>query len=73
MSLLSKLLKKSSPSKPQKVVVLGIDGVPCSLLKRFISEGIMPNFAALSKKGTLTKQKNLIKLKRRPLVLVPLQ
>ena len=37
-----------------QVVVLGIDGVPYSLLKRFISEGIMPNLASLSKEGTLT-------------------
>ena len=37
-----------------KVVVLGIDGVPCSLLQRFISEGIMPNLAKLADKGTLT-------------------
>jgi predicted AlkP superfamily phosphohydrolase/phosphomutase len=40
--------------KKRKVVVLGIDGVPCSLLKRFIAEGIMPNLAGLAQKGTLT-------------------
>ena len=37
-----------------KVIVLGIDGVPCSLLNRFINEGLMPNLADLVKKGTLT-------------------
>lgn len=37
-----------------KVVVLGIDGVPCSLLERFIGEGIMPNLSRLSEKGTLS-------------------
>ncbi len=45
--------KKINKKKP-KVVVLGIDGVPCSLLKRFINEGIMPNLAKLTEKGTLT-------------------
>ncbi len=37
-----------------RVVVLGIDGVPCSLLKRFIERGMMPNLSALVQKGTLT-------------------
>lgn len=36
------------------MVVLGIDGVPYSLLKRFIDEGLMPNLAALADKGTLS-------------------
>ena len=36
-----------------KVAVLGIDGVPCSLLNRFIGEGMMPNLSKLSQKGTL--------------------
>ncbi len=36
-----------------KVVVLGIDGVPYSLLTRFIERGMMPNLAALAGKGTL--------------------
>ncbi|MCK5139850.1 MAG: alkaline phosphatase family protein, partial [Thermodesulfovibrionia bacterium] len=37
----------------KKVVVLGIDGVPYSLLERFIKEGVMPNLARLAQKGTL--------------------
>lgn len=48
--MFGKLLKKEK----KKVVVLGIDGVPCSLLKRFIKEGIMPNLANLTENGTLT-------------------
>ena len=40
-------------NRKERVVVLGIDGVPCSLLKRFIDEGIMPNLAALAGEGTL--------------------
>lgn len=47
------LKKKSKQESYPKVAVLGIDGVPCSLLKRFIDEGIMPNFAGLAEKGTL--------------------
>jgi predicted AlkP superfamily phosphohydrolase/phosphomutase len=46
--------KYHQQSGKEKVVVLGIDGVPCSLLKRFIDEGIMPNLAALTGEGTLT-------------------
>ncbi|MBI4849996.1 MAG: alkaline phosphatase family protein [Nitrospirae bacterium] len=41
-------------SKQNRVVVLGIDGVPCSLLNRFTAEGLMPNLARLAKTGTLT-------------------
>lgn len=40
--------------KKKKVIVLGIDGVPYSLLTRFIKEGIMPNLESLAKNGTLT-------------------
>lgn len=35
-----------------KVTVLGIDGVPYSLLKRFIDAGMMPNLAEITSKGT---------------------
>lgn len=37
----------------ERVVVLGLDGVPCSLLSRFASEGLMPNVAGLIREGTL--------------------
>lgn len=37
----------------KKVVVLGLDGVPYTLLKRFAESGVMPNVAALIEKGTL--------------------
>jgi len=45
---------KKRKDKEKKAVVLGIDGVPCSLLKRFIHEGLMPNLAELAGKGTLS-------------------
>ncbi len=38
----------------KKAVVLGIDGVPYTLLKRFIDEGLMPNLAKIVDKGTLS-------------------
>jgi predicted AlkP superfamily phosphohydrolase/phosphomutase len=47
--------KFSRQQKKDKVVVIGLDGVPCSLLKRFIKEGVMPNLSTLVQKGTLTE------------------
>lgn len=48
MKMFGKLFKKEK----QKVVALGIDGVPYSLLNRFINEGLMPNLAGIVKRGT---------------------
>ncbi len=39
--------------KRRRVVLLGLDGVPCSLLNRFADEGVMPNVARLRQEGTL--------------------
>ncbi len=36
-----------------RVIVLGLDGLPCSLLKRFIAEGVMPKLGALVAQGDL--------------------
>jgi len=47
------MLNKMFDKKKKKVVVLGLDGVPCSLLNRFIAEGLMPNLAMLKENGTL--------------------
>ncbi len=50
---------KKSPSDPamqsscRKAVVLGLDGVPYTLLRRFIDDGTMPNLASIAKEGTL--------------------
>jgi len=41
----------------KKVVVLGVDGVPCSLLQRFAGSGVMPNVARLLDSGTLSSMK----------------
>lgn len=52
LGFLKKKFKKED--RKEKVVVLGIDGVPCSLLRRFIEEGIMPNLKGIVNKGTLS-------------------
>lgn len=36
-----------------RVVVLGLDGLPCSLLRRLIAEGVMPRLGALVSQGDL--------------------
>lgn len=36
-----------------RVVVIGLDGLPCSLLRRFIAEGVMPRIGALVSQGDL--------------------
>ncbi len=36
----------------RRVLVIGLDGVPFSLIKAWTAEGIMPNLAALMKRGT---------------------
>ena len=45
------IFKKKSKNK---VAVLGIDGVPYSLLRQFVDQGLMPNLARLSREGTLS-------------------
>jgi predicted AlkP superfamily phosphohydrolase/phosphomutase len=48
-------LKKKSflQNKKNKVFVLGIDGVPCSLLRMFIDDGTMPNLRRISQNGSI--------------------
>ena len=53
--MLGFLKNRKKQASDQKVIVLGIDGVPCSLLRRFAAEGIMPHLADLGAKGTLTE------------------
>lgn len=36
-----------------RVVVLGLDGLPCSLLRRLIAEGVMPKLGVLVEQGDL--------------------
>jgi predicted AlkP superfamily phosphohydrolase/phosphomutase len=39
--------------KQKKVCVVGLDGVPCTMLERMMSEGVMPRMRELAKGGTL--------------------
>jgi predicted AlkP superfamily phosphohydrolase/phosphomutase len=45
--------RKVAGNSRQKVVVLGIDGVPCTLLNRFDHDGVMPFLGKLIRQGTL--------------------
>lgn len=47
------MVKNFFKKRRKKVVVLGLDGVPYSLLCRFADEGIMPNIKRLGEEGTL--------------------
>jgi predicted AlkP superfamily phosphohydrolase/phosphomutase len=42
-----------APSQSRKAVVLGLDGVPYTLVRRFCAEGVMPHFRELIGEGTL--------------------
>jgi len=47
------MFEKKLKKKGKKVVVLGLDGVPYSLLNRFADDGTMPNVGKLRDEGTL--------------------
>lgn len=53
MALSGKLLGGSRGER--KALIIGLDGVPYTLMKRFIEEGVMPNTAALVRTGTLRR------------------
>jgi predicted AlkP superfamily phosphohydrolase/phosphomutase len=42
-----------SKEQKKRVVLIGLDGSPYTLLNRFIEDGTMPNMAALSRRGSL--------------------
>lgn len=43
--------RAESPAKQKKLIILGIDGMDPQLLRQFMDEGRMPNFAALAARG----------------------
>ena len=43
--------------KKKKSVVFGIDGLPHSMIEKFIDQGVMPYMGTLAKAGNLTKMK----------------
>ncbi len=44
---------KVKRSVDRKVVILGLDGVPCSLLNHYVKEGVMPHFGDMLSQGLL--------------------
>ena len=50
MGLLDKLRSKE---RNKRVVLIGLDGTPCTLARRFIGDGTMPHLAELVGRGTL--------------------
>lgn len=50
MGLLDKFKSKEPNSR---VVVIGLDGAPCTLVRKFIADGTMPRMAELAGRGTL--------------------
>ena len=44
----------------RRAIVLGLDGVPCSLARRLIDEGRMPNLASLVQGGSLLSLKSVV-------------
>ncbi len=51
MGLFAKLRKE----KPQRVVLIGLDGTPYTFMQRLIQEGRAPNAARLAKQGSLLR------------------
>ncbi|HXM92752.1 MAG TPA: alkaline phosphatase family protein [Candidatus Dormibacteraeota bacterium] len=43
--------RQESPAQKRKLLILGIDGMDPQLLRGFMEQGKMPNFAALARKG----------------------
>ena len=41
-------------------MVIGLDGTPCSLIKRLVSDGSMPNLAALMRSGSLARMESVL-------------
>lgn len=45
--------RRNNSSAGRRVVILGVDGAPYTLIQRFIADGVMPNFKHLLGSGTL--------------------
>jgi len=53
MALFGKLFSGHKGHK--RALIIGLDGVPYTLMRRFVDEGVMPNSAALIKTGALCR------------------
>ncbi len=51
---------RQNKAKFRRAVVLGLDGLPHSLLQRLIAEGTMPNFQALIARGSLMSMTSVV-------------
>ncbi|HVF91993.1 MAG TPA: alkaline phosphatase family protein [Blastocatellia bacterium] len=62
----SPVSKEPSPNEDatkaakRRAVLLGLDGTPCTLVRRFIEDGTMPNFRRLSERGSLLQMDTAI-------------
>ncbi|MBT4499545.1 MAG: nucleotide pyrophosphatase, partial [Gemmatimonadetes bacterium] len=54
------LFRRSRPDRPRRLVVVGLDGTPHSLLTRLVREGRMPNFSGLLKEGSLVPLQSVL-------------
>jgi len=55
-----KLLDKFKSKKARRVLLVGLDGTPYTLVKRSIHEGVMPNLSRLVDQGTLLQMDSSI-------------
>lgn len=55
MGMWQGLTSRISKSQQQRAVIIGLDGVPYTLLQRFIKEGVMPNLAQIVREGTFSQ------------------
>jgi predicted AlkP superfamily phosphohydrolase/phosphomutase len=53
MGFLDRFKSKEQKEEPGRVVLIGLDGTPCTLLRKFIADGTMPNMGELARRGTL--------------------
>ncbi len=49
------LFRKLRPSRPRRVVVIGLDGVPYTFLRRLVDQGRMPQFAHMLAEGAFVR------------------
>ena len=54
------LFRRSRQDRPRRLVVVGLDGTPHSLLTRLVREGRMPNFSGLINKGSLVPLQSVL-------------
>ena len=60
MGLWGRLTGAAKPALGPKVMILGLDGTPFSLLRRLIDEGVMPNLARIVAEGTFAPMQTTI-------------